>query len=256
MSAGLTIAVDAMSGDHGAAEAVPAALDVLAASPDLRLIIVGRGEVVRPLVAGIDPDRCRVVEASEVVAMDEKPQEAVRRKKDSSMRGAIDRGTATAIRSRYGIQADVAGKTGTTQDNTDGWFILMHARVVAGAWAGFNDGRITLRSDHWGQGARSALPMVGEFVQQAIRSKAIDGNARFVDEFATAPPMPSEPPPVDAPLGSMRDWIRGLFRNDAPAPQPSPAPAPWPIGPARPPEGGAPRAPSGRPVPAEEWGGG
>ena len=52
MTAGLTIAVDAMSGDHGAGVAVPAALDVLAQSPDLRLIIVGRGEVVRPLVAG------------------------------------------------------------------------------------------------------------------------------------------------------------------------------------------------------------
>jgi penicillin-binding protein 1A len=77
----------------------------------------------------------------------------------NTMRGGVDRGTATAIRSRYGIQADVAGKTGTTQDNTDGWFILMNARVVAGAWAGFNDGRITLRSDYWGQGARSALPM-------------------------------------------------------------------------------------------------
>ena len=90
MTAGLTIAVDAMSGDHGAAEAVPAALDVLAQTPDLRLIIVGRGEVVRPLVAGADPGRCRVVEASEVVGMDEKPQEAVRRKKNSSMRVAIN----------------------------------------------------------------------------------------------------------------------------------------------------------------------
>ena len=90
MTAGLTIAVDVMSGDHGAAVAVPAALDVLAESPDLRLIIVGRSESVRPLVAGADPERCRVVEASEVVGMDEKPQEAVRRKKDSSMRVAIN----------------------------------------------------------------------------------------------------------------------------------------------------------------------
>ncbi len=53
------------------------------------------------------------------------------------MRGVIDQGTGTAIRSRYGIQADVAGKTGTTQDNTDGWFILMHPQLVVGAWVGF-----------------------------------------------------------------------------------------------------------------------
>ena len=90
MTAGLTIAVDVMSGDHGASVAVPAALDVLAASPDLRLILVGRGEEVRALAAAADPGRCRVVEASEVVGMDEKPQEAVRRKKDSSMRVALN----------------------------------------------------------------------------------------------------------------------------------------------------------------------
>jgi len=90
MTAGLTIAVDVMSGDHGAAVAVPAALDVLANSPDLRLLIVGRGEVLRPLVAGADPARCRVVEASEVVGMDERPQDALRRKKDSSMRVAVN----------------------------------------------------------------------------------------------------------------------------------------------------------------------
>lgn len=174
----------------------------------------------------------------------------------NTMRGAIDRGTATAIRTRYGIQADVAGKTGTTQDNTDGWFILMHARVVAGAWAGFNDGRITLRSDAWGQGARSALPMVGEFMQQAIRTKAIDGNDRFVDEFAPVEP----PPPPDAPLDSMRDWIRGLFRGGAAQ---APAPQPWPGGDGAPRSPGGlppvttdPGYPSGPPVPAEERVGG
>jgi glycerol-3-phosphate acyltransferase PlsX len=91
MSAGLTLAVDAMSGDHGAEVAVPAALDVLGATPDLRLIIVGRGDIVRPLLGdGPLQERCRLVEATEVVGMDEKPQEALRRKKDSSMRVAIN----------------------------------------------------------------------------------------------------------------------------------------------------------------------
>ena len=91
MTAGLTVAVDAMSGDLGPDVAVPAALDVLAATPDLKLIVVGRGEVVQPLLAA-NPhaDRCRFVEASEVVAMDERPQDALRRKKDSSMRVAIN----------------------------------------------------------------------------------------------------------------------------------------------------------------------
>ncbi|WP_442867048.1 penicillin-binding protein 1A [Acidovorax sp. GBBC 3334] len=105
------------------------------------------------------------------------PAQALR----DALRAVVDKGTGAAIRSRYGITADVAGKTGTTQDNTDGWFILMHPQLVAGAWAGFNDGRVTLRSDYWGQGAHSALPMVGEVVQQALRTRVIDAREKFVD---------------------------------------------------------------------------
>ena len=178
--------------------------------------IVNLGRYVEPvLITRIEDRNGKVLETF----ADSTPQEVFEPRAAqtlrNTMRGSVDRGTATAIRTRYGIQVDVAGKTGTTQDNTDGWFILMHSRVVAGAWAGFNDGRITLRSDHWGQGARSALPMVGEFVQQAIRSKVIDGNVRFVDEFAPVAPMPSEPPPADPPRPRVLDARgRGAFADD------------------------------------------
>ena len=94
------------------------------------------------------------------------------------MRGVVDQGTGAGIRSRYGIRADVAGKTGTTQDNTDGWFILMHPQLVAGAWVGFNDNRVTM-GNRWGQGAQSALPMVGDFFQQAIKARVVDARAKF-----------------------------------------------------------------------------
>lgn len=158
--------------------------------------IVNLGRYVEPvLITSIEDRHGKVLEtfAKPVpeAVFDARAAQVLR----NTMRGAVDRGTATAIRSRYGIQADVAGKTGTTQDNTDGWFILMQPHVVAGAWAGFNDGRITLRSDHWGQGARSALPMVGEFMQQAIRTKVVDGQERFFDEFDTTPPPSQMPPP-------------------------------------------------------------
>ena len=95
------------------------------------------------------------------------------------MRGVVNQGTGRDIRRRWGIQDDVAGKTGTTQNNADGWFILMHPHLVAGAWVGFNDARITLRSDHWGQGARSALPIVGDFTHKALQRKDLDRHARF-----------------------------------------------------------------------------
>lgn len=123
-----------------------------------------------------------------------------------AMRGVIDKGTGAAIRGRYGITADVAGKTGTTQDNADGWFILMHPQLVAGAWAGFNDGRITLRSDYWGQGAHSALPMVGDVFRQALRAKIIDARERFIDEEDSSWTGRT----VQA-VGALRNWVYDLF---------------------------------------------
>lgn len=95
------------------------------------------------------------------------------------LRGAINHGTGQAIRSRFGIYADVAGKTGTTQNNTDGWFILMHPRLVTGAWAGFNDARVTMRSNYWGQGGHNALLLVGDFFRQTLHGRLIDGHAQF-----------------------------------------------------------------------------
>ena len=101
------------------------------------------------------------------------------------LRGVVNRGTGTGIRSRFAIRADVAGKTGTTQDNADGWFILMHRQLVAGAWVGFNDSRVTLRSDYWGQGAHSALPIVGDVFHRALRARLIDSHERFVEPEPT-----------------------------------------------------------------------
>ncbi|HZX31363.1 MAG TPA: transglycosylase domain-containing protein [Rhodocyclaceae bacterium] len=137
------------------------------------------------------------------------------------MRGVVDKGTGTAIRNRFGIRGDVAGKTGTTQDNADGWFILMHPQLVAGAWVGFNDSRVTLQSDYWGQGAHSALPIVGEFFRQAARSRVIDTRARF------------EPVDKSGILSRIGGWIADRFRSLFGA---SPAPAPAPRSAPRPPE--------------------
>jgi penicillin-binding protein 1A len=98
------------------------------------------------------------------------------------LRGAVDRGTGRGIREVHGIRADVAGKTGTTQNNADGWFMLMHPQLVTGAWVGFNDPRVTLRSAHWGQGAHNALHVVGDFMQQALAERAVDPQAEFPRE--------------------------------------------------------------------------
>lgn len=88
----ITIAVDAMGGDHGPAVTVPGSLAAIAHSDDLRLILVGNREQIeaRLAKAGHGTDRITVRSASQTVGMDEDPARALRGKKDSSMRVAIN----------------------------------------------------------------------------------------------------------------------------------------------------------------------
>jgi glycerol-3-phosphate acyltransferase PlsX len=125
MSQTLTIAVDAMSGDLGAEVAVAGALDVLAGHADLRLLLVGRPQSLEPLVRARPADaRYEIVAASEVVTMDERPQDAVRRKKDSSMRVAIN-----LVRDGRAAACVSAGNTGA---------LLATARFVLGMVPGID----------------------------------------------------------------------------------------------------------------------
>jgi penicillin-binding protein 1A len=126
------------------------------------------------------------------------------------MRGVVRQGTGTDVRNRFNIVADIAGKTGTTQYNTDGWFILMHPNLVAGAWVGFNDARVTMRSDHWGQGGHNAVLLVGDFFRDTLKAKRIDVKAQFPK------PKRSEPLMVKAPVD---DWAsRPYPDNEMPPP--------------------------------------
>lgn len=76
---------------------------------------------------------------------------------------AINRGTGQSIRSTYKIQGEFAGKTGTTQNHSDGWFVGLTPQLVAGCWVGAEDPGIHFRTISQGQGAYMALPIVGKF---------------------------------------------------------------------------------------------
>jgi len=78
---------------------------------------------------------------------------------------AINEGTGKRLRAQYGLNGDIAGKTGTTQNNTDGWFIGYTPNLVAGVWVGAEWPQIHFRSTALGQGANSALPVWGRFMQ-------------------------------------------------------------------------------------------
>ena len=95
------------------------------------------------------------------------------------MRGVVDEGTGADVRARFGARGDLAGKTGTTQDGADGWFLLMHPDLVTGAWVGFDDPRVTFRSAYWGQGGHNALRVVGDFERAVQRDGLLDTGRAF-----------------------------------------------------------------------------
>lgn len=88
----VTIAVDAMGGDAGPSVCIPASLDLARQEPHVNLVLVGPRARLEPAVAesGLPASRVRIHEASQVVDMDEPPADALRKKKDSSLRVAID----------------------------------------------------------------------------------------------------------------------------------------------------------------------
>ena len=89
----VTIAVDAMGGDHGPSVTVPASLKFLEETPDARVLLVGNEQAIRQSLAAGRPraaERASIHAASEIIEMHEAPAEALRRKRDSSMRVAIN----------------------------------------------------------------------------------------------------------------------------------------------------------------------
>ena len=106
----LTIALDAMGGDYGPSEIIPAALFSLKKYKQLNLILVGKGEILREELkkhSSLGHERISISHASEIVAMDEPPSQALRSKKESSMRIAIE-----LVRDGHAKACVSAGNTG------------------------------------------------------------------------------------------------------------------------------------------------
>jgi penicillin-binding protein 1A len=85
------------------------------------------------------------------------------------LRDVVNNGTASALRHEHRIVADVAGKTGTTQNHTDGWFIGFTPSLVAGVWVGGDLQNLRFRSIEYGQGAFMAMPIWSHFIKKTFR---------------------------------------------------------------------------------------
>jgi len=116
------------------------------------------------------------------------------------MRGVIRggdgyNGTGVRMRNVYNVQQDVAGKTGTTQNSSDNWFVAMMPHIVMGSWVGGQDNYVRFPTDDptsIGQGARTALPIVGTFINYAKE----DPETPWSYDSFTPPPgfvMPEDP---------------------------------------------------------------
>jgi penicillin-binding protein 1A len=89
------------------------------------------------------------------------------------LRSVVDGGTASRIRYRYNITAQMGGKTGTTQNNSDGWYMGFTPSLVAGCWVGGEDRSIHFDRLNEGQGASMALPIYGLFMQKVYADKSL-----------------------------------------------------------------------------------
>ena len=85
------------------------------------------------------------------------------------LQSVVDSGTARRLRFRYNLHNDIAGKTGTTQNHSDGWFIGYTPDIVAGAWVGAESPKVHFRSLSLGQGANTALPIWGRFMTKVYK---------------------------------------------------------------------------------------
>lgn len=155
----------------------------------------------------------------------------VARQMVSMMRGVVDGGTASRIRRWYKYEA--AGKTGTTNDFADAWFVGYTPQIAAGTWVGFDDMRIKF-TGWYGQGGAAAAPVWGRFMAKVYANQRLKYNpyASFEDTTAVdsvdpynlpiedqLPPEPVQTDITPAPVKSPPIFNENV--EDAPATSPT-----------------------------------
>lgn len=118
---------------------------------------------------------------------------------------ARDRGTASRLRSAYGLNMEIACKTGTTQSNSDGWFIGSTPTLLTAVWVGADDPSITFASTGLGQGASSALPIWAKLYKKAYSNKTLNlhsASSFYVRDSSFTDPLNCDtiyelPPPTE-----------------------------------------------------------
>ena len=92
------------------------------------------------------------------------------------LQAVVNGGTGSRLRFRYNLKAEMGGKTGTTNNNSDAWFMGVTPRLVSGCWVGGDDRDIHFNSMSMGQGATMALPIFAYYMQKIYDDETLDYN--------------------------------------------------------------------------------
>ncbi|MDO5075566.1 MAG: transglycosylase domain-containing protein [Bacteroidales bacterium] len=119
------------------------------------------------------------------------------------LQAVVNQGTGKRLRYKYKLEADMAGKTGTTNENADGWFVGFVPRLVTACWVGGEDRDIHFNSTSLGQGASTALPIWALYMTKIYHNSALGyrqdekfflGNKIVPDSAKTKKPAPASEP--------------------------------------------------------------
>ncbi|MEO6346672.1 MAG: transglycosylase domain-containing protein [Aquaticitalea sp.] len=126
------------------------------------------------------------------------------------MKATVEEGTANRLRSSYKLTNAIAGKTGTTQDNKDGWFVGILPNLVTLTWVGNDNQQIGFSSTRIGQGANSALPIFANFLQKLNG----DSNYKFITQAHFENPSEDVLQLLDCEPTKTDGFFKRLFTND------------------------------------------
>lgn len=170
------------------------------------------------LVTKIEDDQGNIV-AEFTPRMSEVISEETSYKMLDMMQAVIDQGTGRRLRSKYNIKGQIAGKTGTTNENSDGWFMGCVPRLVTACWVGGEERSIHFSSMAMGQGASSALPIWAYYMKKIYRDHSL--GYKDTEEFDIPKPKPKPvkdseqeeetPPAATAPNDNSRQKSEALF---------------------------------------------
>ena len=143
-------------------------------------VFVNKGKVVKPIyLRRIEDKNGNIIyEKKSHISEDEVISEKNADLMTEMLKNVVNHGTAAGLRSTYGFTSDIAGKTGTTQLNTDGWFMGYTPDLIAGAWVGGDNTFIRFRSMALGQGSHAAMPIWALFMKK-IYSDPLYKYSRF-----------------------------------------------------------------------------